>query len=556
MKKRVRFVIGFATLVAAGCTVRVNGEVHKFGVGGEEEKKKPDGQNGAAAGGQAGGDASKADALAAELAGGTTPAGQSVTLKSDFAPNPTVVGTFSSKGEVSIGGKEHGVSRCSGYVGQQAAAVIKFTSPMKNTRISAPGAKLILAEFGDRQYTCNDESYGDRAPSVMLDEWPGSEITIFVGGRQDETYNYELRVEDEKRPVDILWKDKVTATEIAELPKDPLILTQTTPTTAGRQGSRCGKGYFREVPDVVFSLKRPLGDMSIEVKSAKAIDVEIVGPLNDTGRNLPTQCGTDDNRLRFNRMEAGLYGLRIGTDKSGDEALYHVVVRSKDTTRNPTQPPSKFADKIALDESVVVWHYPQLTVEDLETSDANREAIFLSAPKELFVFPKFNLDKSVAQIIGDGGSSREKGAPAPEYPKESEPLLLLSSRNGGVVMAADGTMYRVNMKDLQADPNGAVTVSGTPRNTYMSFDQAVRAKGPEDEKAYAAWQKAEKDVKTCSDRARNNVEATFESLCSSVQKAADKKKEALEKELTKNRVARRAASLGKVKTRVEGLFKK
>lgn len=549
MKNRVRFVIGFATLAAAGCTVKVNGEVHKFGLGGEEEKKNTDGQPGASGGS----DQANPDALAAELAGGATPAGQTVTLKPDFAPNPTVVGTFSTKAEVSVSGQPHGVSRCSGYVGQGATAVIKLTSPMKNTRISAPGARLILAEFGDRQYVCDSESYDNRAPSVMLDEWPAGDLTIFVGGREGETYSHELRVEDEKRPIEVSWKDKVKATELGEVPKEALVITQTTATAAGRKGSRCGNAFFREVPDVVFSLKRPLGDMSVEVRSAKPVDVELVGPLNESGRNLPVSCGNDD-RVSFNRMEAGIYGLRIGTEKSGDEALFHVVVRSKDTTRNPTLVPSKFADKIALEESVVTWHYPQLTQQDMETSEAHREAIFLSAPKELFVFPKFNMDKSVAEVLGGGGNSRDKNAPAPEYPKENEPLLLLNK--SGVVMAADGAMFRVNMKDLQADPGGAVVLPAAPRNTWLSFDQAVRARGPEDEKAYVAWQKAEKEVDKCEDRARHNVEATFESLCKPTQKAAEKKKEALEKELAKNRTARRAASLGKIKPKVEALFKK
>lgn len=553
MEKRVRFVIGFATLVAAGCTVKVNGQVHKFGVSGEEEKK-PEGAAGASGGGTSGGDAANPDALVAELSGAATPAGQTVTLKPDFAPNPTVVGTFSTKAEANIRDQPHGVNRCSGFVGEQATAVIKLTSAMKNTRISAPGARLIVAEMADRQYTCDEQSYDDRAPSVMLDEWPAGDIRIFVGGRKEgEVYNYELRVEDQKRPLDITWKDKVKATEIPELPKDPIVITQSTPKEAGRKGSRCGNAYFHEVPDVVFSLKRPLGDMSIEVRSAKGIDVELVGPLNESGRDLPTNCG-NDNRIGFSRMEAGIYGLRIGTDKAGEEALFHVVVRGKDTTRNPTLPPSKFQDAIALEESVVTWHYPQLTAQDMETSEANREAIFLSAPKELFVFPKFNMDKSVAEVLGGSGSSRDKNAPAPEYPKENEPLLLL--QKSGVVMAADGAMFRVNMKDLQADPGGAVALPAAPRNTWLSFDQALRSKGPEDAKAVAAWEKAEKDVDACESRARNNIEATFESLCSSVQKAAEKKKEALEKELAKNRAARRAASLGKVKPRVEGLFKK
>lgn len=539
MKKRVRFVIGFATLVAAGCTVKVNGEVHKFGVSGEDDKKAGDGQSSS-------GGAANPDDLAAELAGGATPAGQSFTLKPDFTPNPTVLGTFSTMGEVGINGKPHGVSRCSGYVGAGATAVINLTSPRKKTRFSAPGAGLILVEFGDGKYACDS---GGSAPGVMLDEWPAGALTVFVGGRKDESYSYELRVEDEDRPLDIPWKNTVKATEIAELPKDPIVITQTTAKETGHKGTRCGDSFFRETPDVVISLKRPLGDMSIDVRSAKAIDVQLVGPLNDTGRKLPIHCGSD-GRIGIQRMEPGLYGLRIGTAASGDEVLHHVVIRGKDTTRNPALPPSKFPDAIALEESVVTWHYPQLTLSDMEANEAVREAVFLSAPKAMFVFPKFNMDKSVAEAVG---YSRDSKAPAPEYPKENEPLLLLA-RNG-LVVATDGSVFRVSMKDLQADPGGAVVLPAAPRNKEISFDEALRFKGPEDAGAVAAWNRAEGAIDDCSDRTRYYSKARYQALCGGLERAADASKQSLYKGLVRNRTTRRTKSLAKIKPQVEGLFK-
>jgi hypothetical protein len=550
MRTSVRLCIGFAVVATSGCVVKVNGEVHKFGLSGEEEKKTPEKAAGA--------DGASADALAAELAGGTTPSGQSVTLKPDFAPNPTVLGNFTSKAEVSISAQPHGVSRCSGYVGEGPAVVLNLTSPRKNTRISAPGSELILAEFGDRQYVCKDTSSIGETPSVMLDEWPAGEIKLFVGGDKDKTFKYELRVEDEKRPLDIAWKSTVKAIEIGDLPKDPIVISELTATTAGLKDHHggCSSGYFRETPDVAFSLKRPLGDVTIEVRSAKPVQVQIIGPLTDDGRNIRTSCMNDD-RTSFNRMEAGLYGLKIGTDASGAEVLYHVVVRGKDTSRNPVLAPSKSVEQASVDESVLTWHYPQLTQADAENSEANREALFLSAPKALFVFPKFSMDKSVAEILGGAGASsndKAKNAPVPEYPKENEPLLLLNKN--GYVMAADGSLFRVNLKDLAADPGGAVAVPAAPRNTGLSFERALASKGPEDAKAVAAYEKAQKDLETCESRSSSSVEGTFQSLCGSLEKAVDKKKEALIVEMTKNRTARRAASLAKVKPRVETLFKK
>lgn len=555
MNKLVGTLVGLSVVATCGCVVKVNGQVRKFGLDGEEKVSAEEAakMGGVPAKTEEDGKAASPDELAAELAKGTTPAGQRVSLKPDFSPNPSVLGTFSSKAEVNVHDQPHGANSCSGYVGTEPAAVLEFTSAMKNTRISAPGALILLAEFGDRKYICKEGGEGSGPPTATLDpEWPATPIKLFVGGRKGETYNYELRVEDANRPLDILWKSKVKTQEIAEVPKEPIVITDTTASTAGVKG-RCGQSFFRDMPDIAFVLKRPLGDMSVEVRSAQPIDVQIVGPLNETGRNIPTNCLNDD-RFSWNRMEAGMYGLRIGTKDSGAQVLYHIVVRNKDSARNPTLPPTKFVDAATVDESVVTYHYPQLGEGDLTTSDANREAVFLSAPKPLFVFPKFNMDKSVAEVIGGGRLSGDKNAPAPEYPKENEPLLLLN-RNG-YVMAADGSLFRVNMKDLQADPGGAIAIPAAPRNLTLSFDEAVRRKGPEDKKAFDAWEKAGKDVDACDARARSSFEGTFESMCSGLQKAEEKKQEALEKELLKNRTARRTASLAKIKPRLETVFGK
>lgn len=544
MNNVVRCLIGLTVIVTSGCVVKVNGKVHKFGLDGEEKVEDPNKK-----GETKPGDVNP-DELAAQLAAGTTPTGQSVTLKSDFAPNPNVVGTFSSKAEVSISGQPHGISNCSGYVGDSPAATIKFTGGMKNTRISAPGASLIVAEFGDRKYICDEGGY-DSAPSVMLNpEWPGNDdIKIFVGGRKDQTYNYSIKVEDETRPIDILWKGKIKTIDVAEVPKDAVVVSELTVKETGVKG-RCGQSYFRETPDLAFQLKRPLGDMSIEVRSAKAIDVLIVGPLTDDGRKSPTHCGSDD-RTQWNRMEAGLYGVYIGTEAPNSEVLYHVVMRGKETSRNPVFPPTKFVDAATVDESVITWHFPQLGVSDAENSDANREALFLTSPKPVFVFPKFNMDKSVAQILGGAATN---DAAKNEYPKENEPLLLLNKN--GYVMGADGALFQVNMKDLQADPGGNLVIPAAPRNTGLSFERALAAKGPEDAKAVTAYEKAQKATQACYDRQRSSYEGGFENACVGLEKAEQKAKETLEKELAKNRVARRAASLAKVKPRLETLFKK
>lgn len=550
MRKIIGCLIALSTILASGCVVKVNGKVHKFGLSGEETTEP--GKTGEPGSTSGEGGETNPDALAAELAGAATPSGQTVTLKGGFSPNPTLIGTYSSKAEVSTSGAPHGASNCYGYVGEEPAVVLNLTSAMANTRISAPGAGLILAEFGDRKYICREASYGSGAPSVVLDpEWPAGEIKLFVGGQQGKTYNYEIRVEDEKRPLDIAWKDKVKPVDLSDMPKDPIIVSEITPKSNGVKNGNCEGAFFRDTPDMAFVLKRPLADFTVEVRSAKPIAVQVVGPLTEDGRNIPTRCLSQE-RMTYNRLEAGHYALRVGTPASGDEVLYHVLMRGKDTSRNPVFVPTKFAETIALQESVVTFHFPQLLNSDLENSESNRESIFLSSPKAMFVFPKFNMDKSVAQILG-GATPIDAKTPL-EYPKENEPLLLLDAQ--GTVMAADGSMFRVNMKDLQDEPSAAIAVPAAPRNMGMPFDRAFRSAGPEDAKAVAAYQAAQKAEDACHDRQRSSVEGGFESACAGLEKATEKKKETLEKDLLKTRTARRAASLAKIKPRLEGFFKK
>lgn len=542
MRNTARILFAVAVVASSGCVVKVNGKVHKFGLDGEvktEENKdgKADGKDGK--------DMS-ADELAAQLKSNTP--GQSVTYKPDFSPNPVVVGSFTTTGTVDIREQPHGINNCSGYVGESPSAIIKFTSGMKQTRISAPGAKVIVAEFGDRKYIC-DSSYNEN-PSVMLNpEWPGNdEIRVYVGGSKGETYNYKIKVEDETRPIDILWKDKGKQVELAEVPKDPIVISELTTKDQGVKG--CDGRYFRETPDVVFNLKRPLGDMRIGVRSAKDIAVQFVGPLTADGRKINTQCygGNSGSEITFGRWEAGTYGLRIGTKTSGEEALYHLVVRGKDSTRNPVFVPTKFVDAATLEESVLADHFPQLGSGDHE-SDANRLSLFNAAPAAVFVFPKFNMDKTVAQIISYTGDEKKA-----EYPKENEALLLLNDR--GRVLAADGAEFSVNMKDLQADPTGAVFVPAAPRDVEIGWDWALRVRSKEDLSAYNAWERAGNATGDCYARPRGWFEVKASVACASFDASEDRAKANLEKTMLKNRTKNRAATLAKIKPRIETLFKK
>jgi hypothetical protein len=263
------------------------------------------------------------------------------------------------------------------------------------------------------------------------------------------------------------------------------------------------------------------------------------------------------------------------------------VVRGKGTALDPRTAPAKFPELVPLEQRVVTGHFPLLDDDDAHDSDPTREWLFMTAPKQLFVFPKYDLDGKVAKLYATakrGGYSYSSGkspwhpkAPAEAFPKANEPLLLLAS---GQALAADGSIFNVEMKDVTDKPSGAVVIPASARNPHLTWDHAVHARGPEDDKVYQAYEKAVKDYDACNDRVWKPAEKQIEAIrarpwwqqsegqiqqikdaaSASVDRtckpdALEKKKEDTWMELMKSRSARRDAALGRVKVRIEALFK-
>lgn len=571
-----RSCFGLALLVAAsGCMVNVNGKTKTYGLSdliGSSSESSEDGKKEAKGEGDASGDEADDTPRSSDT--------KTVAVKASFHPNPIIVSGLA--GEAAVNTDKHGVRNgCNGYVGDDPAVVLDMEQESGDIEVSAPGGGVLLAEIGGK-YWCDSASSIGQVPRIKADKLPAGKIKIFVGELNKGTkIKFSVRVEDTKRAIDLAWKDKVKPVVLNEDLKQPIIVTQTTPTTKGVKDDRsfrCGKGFTRETPDFAFELKRPLTDLQLDFRSSHAsqMDLVILGPIPEDGRNLPSRC-IENVPQSFGRMEPGLYVARVSPEENGAAWLYHLVLTSKGTPREPKTLPTKFADNVPFEERVVTGHFPLLTVDDVHDSDATREWLFVNAPKQLFVYPKYDLDDKVARVYGAarrGGyttSSFHPKAPAEVFPKANEPLLLLSR---GQVLAADGSIFNVEMKDLTDKPSGALALPSASRNPHLTWDHALYAHAPEDDKLVAAYEKANKDLDACEDRVWNPAEKQIDAIRArpwwqqsegQIQQIKDAtsaafdrtcKPDALKQKqldtwaaLMKSRSARRDAALGRVKAR-------
>lgn len=579
----LRAGFGLAVLVVlSGCTVSVNGKTKTYGLSdlmgsSSEKSEEAKSESGGSGSGSASGASGKDDDDDAAPRSSDT---KNVAVKNGFHPNPIVVDGFA--GKATVGTDKHGVrSGCDGYVMEDPAVVLDVESETSDLELSAPGAGVILAESGGK-YWCDTPMSIGQVPRIKPTGLPAGKIKLYIGElHSGQNIKFSVRVEDTKRAIDLAWRDKVKPVAITEDLKEPLIVTQSTPATKGMRDDRsfhCGKGYYHDTPDFAFELKRPITDLQLDFRSShlEQLDVELIGPVPDNGRNLPSRC-IENVPQGFGRLEPGLYVLRVGPQENAASWLYHLVLTSKGATRDPKTMPSKFAENVPLAERVVTGHFPILTMDDVHDSDATREWLFMNAPKQLFVYPKYDLDAKVAHVYGAarrGGYTTNSFHPkvgAEAYPKANEPLLLIGR---GQVLAADGSLFNVDMKDLADKPSGAAVLPSASRNPHLTWDHALYARAPEDEKAIAAYEKAKKDYDACEDRlwkpAEKQIDAIrarpwwqqsegqIQQIKDATNAAVDRtcKPDALEQKrldtwagLMKSRSARRDASLAKIKAR-------
>ena len=208
----IRNVPLILTVALAGCNlIQINGKP----LGGEQLERPGQAATGPAAGGATG-----ATGAAAAPPVTTT---QAVAVKVDFRPNPIVVDNLGGGAEADLFSRFGIREGCEGYVTEQPGAVLAFDHPMSNVTITAPGAAVLYARFGDRYLCASPNSIGE-TPTLTMATWPAGKVELYAGHYNEHTrIRYAIEIEDTSRSRDLGWSRDGGAIALRALPTKPII---------------------------------------------------------------------------------------------------------------------------------------------------------------------------------------------------------------------------------------------------------------------------------------------------------------------------------------------
>jgi len=412
-------------------------------------------------------------------------------------PNPLVIEGLGGVAEADLFSKHNIKQGCEGYVTEGPGVVLELAKPLEHAVISAPGAGVLLAKFGGK-YVCASPSTVMTTPVLKLDVWPAGKIELFAGHyHQHAKIQYAIEIEDPARKRDLGWDKGDKGLVLKALPDKAEIRALAIPAAGKtpRDVTECRGFHFRKQPDLAMTLERPLAGLELNGRSGSAFSLMLVGPIPADGRNLPSRC-YDDGHAVLARLEAGSYAIKIGT--KGEAATVTMVVRGPKTPRDPAMLAPAIPDQLDHAGRALVNQFPELGEDDVMSSDPLRQKLFLIAPKQLFVFPTYDLDESVAQIHPRIGISTDDGLPEHtkfDYPKKNEPLLFIGREQ---YLSADGNVYHILPKDTALEPSGSIQLPATARNSVLGWGSSVNGAGAEDKGQLDAYWKLSHQFDACS----------------------------------------------------------
>lgn len=367
-------------------------------------------------------------------------------------------------------------TNCIGHISQEPVAVVEIPKGSSgDILITANNLYLLLVVSESGQFWCSNSG------RVRPGNWPGGKARIFVGprprtGSSPKHYKFSLAVQDLSRPLNLGWKD-VPNTVLDGVPDKHVILSDVIKSYRDDYGFKlhnCG-GRTASMPSRMIEIRRPITDLSIMVTgSDKKTSAALVGPFSKDMRKFGSRCFRGKAKITAGReLKPGRYAL-IGAHKDGKKhASFSVIIAGAKEKHDPMffAPVPK---NLTLEQRVLTSFLPFWSKqEDMKINRFRHsvsaaqlvQELFLKAPKELFVFAKYDLDGGLLQLEG----GLRKGV-TPEFPKKGEPLLIYAD-NPRRIFAADGSTFTVRTREQVFDPRptGGVTLPDEARNTEYNF---------------------------------------------------------------------------------------
>jgi hypothetical protein len=412
---------------------------------------------------------------------------------------------------------------------------------------------------------------------ITLSQWPAGRLEIrsrAYWGARTRVGSFTITVEDPARPRSLGWKKNLRKVSLTKHLDKP-ILASGRAGNLGRIGNRwardCSYVQVPRQPALLLEVNRPLTEVRYKLVSSGQARLVLIGPLNKTGRNLPTRCLSYG---KLGRLEPGTYAVKVGLfagyGRRAQPASYTLVLHTPGTKLSPLDPVASIPANLPVEQRVVSRYYPQLS-QGFYRSTAMVQALFAVAPKQLFVFAGFDFDRDSATFKPVWDYKNQT------YPKKNEPMLLVANRWAAT---ADGTLFEVKRYGyLKASPTAPISLPRQARNPHESLRYALKHAGPEDQRAIRGYEGAVKRNRRCGERIwdsadrhlralrqrawsrwrarqiqiiKDRTERRVERACGGKRLLQQKKR--LHARLMRNRTKRRTKRLKKLRVRLLGMF--
>lgn len=472
-------VFSIPLLLAAGCTVMVNGKPRR--IGGSDPAQTP-----AVPTAQAPAAPPTAAPPTTKTTGPQAPApkqqvapsGQVIKVPATLTAMPIVTrvqGTFDNRYS-----KVHGNGNspdCGNDITSTPIASVLLDKPMAAMHLAVVGGSndgFVLRRGDQLWFSCTHSTNQVPTVSKLAEGWQPGRYDIYPVSRYGKGAGTTFTIELFDPATPAPWSDTIKKVSIAgKLPAPMLVEVTTKPNRSmlrsEHAGWGCDKVALPAEPDLQLVLERPVPGLIVRPLPTTS-NVTIRRELRDAkrpDRGCPKheRRSIDSNytpsyhhasELHFDRDDEGTYGISIGT---ADDRVVTVtlLVYDPSTKLDPFAAYPYPGDAGALDRRWLGFYFPQLDLRQLSgTRDHSHSELtaklWAAAPKQVFVYSKLDLDKDIAS-----GSSEA-------FPKKSEPMLVLDvDQSRAEVLTADGLRFHVKLTHLLLKPDGEAVLPAAPR---------------------------------------------------------------------------------------------
>ena len=453
-------------LLAAGCTVMVNGKPRRIGGSDPTPEATAQAQPPPAA-------AANADAKAAPVV--PSKPGQLITVDASLTSAPRVAEIGSIAFDTTythVYGLRGQSPDCGNDMTSQPIASVELKQAMPSLEITVEGGSndgFVLRSEKGMWFACEGTTSGVPAVSKLKEGWQPGRYDIYAVSRYGKNANrpFSVEVADPSKPAQWPASLKTIALK-GKLPAPMLVEVTTQPkrriARKERSGWGCERAALPDDPDLALVLERPIPGLVVRPMPS-ATEVVLRKELHDEkkpNRGCPTSNGGEgpsyhaQHEIHFEKEAEGTFGIAVGTADATKPTTVTLMIYDSSTKFDALAPfPGVPTD--TLEQRWLGRLFPQLELKELDLhrdwARAELSAkVFALAPKSAFVYAKLDLDKDIASGDSD------------QFPVKNEALLVVGIEHDRVdVIAADGMHYRIKDTHLLLAPDGAAVVPAAPR---------------------------------------------------------------------------------------------